>query len=128
MLSSCSLAPQASPWGAMDGAAAGNMSAPGLSNSGQPGSNANSVAVPSSQPSPASWGITGNVGASMGQGHQAQQQWVSQNSGRDLSGASMWPQWPTHSSELAMTADKQVCILCHAMPCPLAGQQCFCVC
>lgn len=111
----CSLAPQASPWGTMDGGAGGNLPAPSLG-SGQACSNDNSVPLPTSQPSPSSWGIGNgnNLGLGDNNGLQAQQQWIpnlSRGNGgvREASAASsMWPAWPTHSNELAMTADNKV--------------------
>lgn len=114
--SCCSLAPQASPWGTMDGAAAGNMAAPAMGN-GQAGSNLNPAQMPTSQPCAASWGMNnsgmglGDIGSFQGQ----QQQWMAnngrshsaiQNGAREMPGT--WHQWPAHSGELARTADNKV--------------------
>ena len=99
----------------MDGGVGCNLPAPSLG-SGQACSNNNSVPLPTSQPSPSSWGIGNGSNLSLGDnnGLQAQQQWIpnlSRGNGgvREASAASsMWPAWPPHSNELAMTADKKV--------------------
>ena len=101
----------------MDGGAGGNLPAPSLG-SGQACSNDNSVPLSTSQPSPSSWGIGNgnNLGLGDNNGLQAHQQWIpnlSRGNGnggvREASAASsMWPAWPTHSNELAMTADNKV--------------------
>ena len=117
----CSLAPQASPWGAMDGAAAGALGAPTLSG-GQAGSNPVSALVNTSQPSLSNWGISSS-GISPGDSssHHAQQ-WMpssGRNGAREMAGA--WQQWPAHSGELALAADNKVAPLAHGpMPqCPV---------
>jgi hypothetical protein len=92
--------------------------------SGQACSNDNSVPLPTSQPAPSSWGIGNGSNLSLGdQGLQAQQQWIpnlSRGIGgvREVSAASMWPAWPAHSNELAMTADNKVKPSHHTVPPP----------
>ena len=105
----CSLAPQASPWGTIDGGAAGTLATPTLSG-GQPGSNPVAAQVPTSQASLASWGISPGDSSS----HHAQQQWMP-NSGRHIGNqmvahemAGAWQQWPAHGGELAMAAANKV--------------------
>lgn len=107
----CSLAPQASPWGTMDGGAANNLATPAMSN-GQAGSNPVSAQVPTSQPAMSSWGLNSN-GVSPGDSSSLHpmQQWLpssgrSQNGAREMAGA--WQQWPAHGAELAMAADNKV--------------------
>ena len=98
----------------MDGGAGGNLPAPSLG-SGQACSNDNSVPLLTSQLAPSSWGIGNGSNLSLGDsGLQAQQQWIpnlSRGNGgvREASAASsIWPAWPAHSNELAMTADNKV--------------------
>ena len=89
----------------MDGGAAGNGCAPG-----QPGVNGTSVTMPTSQPSPAGWGMGGSLGEGAGQPGSGQQQWAAHSRGhsglRDALGATMWPAWPANNGEL--TAENKV--------------------
>ena len=125
----CSLAPQASPWGTMDGGAAGNLPTPAMSG-GQAGSNPGSAQVPTSQPAMTSWGLNSN-GVSPGDSSSLHpmQQWMpsngrshsgSQNGAREMAGA--WQQWPAHGGELAMAAEQKVTpaliVLTSARPLP----------
>ena len=95
----CSLAPQASPWGTIDGGAAGTLAHAHLERRAAGAANPVAAQVPTSQASLASWGISPGDSSS----HHAQQQWMP-NSGRHM--ATRWSlmRWPAHGSSGLLTA------------------------